>query len=546
MKKAISLVLAAALFFTCCPALAAQTAYADVPEDSWAAQSIFKAAEYGLMEGVGDGKFGYGQTISKAEFVAILCRMMGWNTVTPQPPSFSDVAAKEWYYGAVETALANGVMEKSNQFSPTGAITREEMSVMLVKALGLSAATTVAQKRSMPFTDVTNNRGYVAIAYQIGMTTGTTATTFSPGGNATREEAAAMLTRIYASYFAQQTDFLHGFYAISSYNQKELAAQMDAVTYLWGTMTVGATGAALDTTGQSGGDYKLPNGYDSITSYLDNAQKPQYFGVHMSKNVKELVTNAAYRTQAVQAILAEVTKTYAAIGKNPYSGVTVNFEGLRGSDTAQGFNAFLQELSAELKKINKGLYVTVQPVTADGAYFDGFDYAAIGKVADKVILMAHDYAPTNMDNMVGTEWQKNAPLTPISAIYYALLAATDPNTGVQDTNKLLLAISIDAVGWEVDGNGKLTSGAPLSANAEAVSKRLAQADAKKGFSQQYRNPYVEYQSETGKHIFLWYEDSKSIFEKAALARLFGVSQLSVWRIGNIPNSENYSVMDSFR
>ena len=32
--------------------------YTDVPADSWARESIDKAAEYGLMNGVGEGRFG--------------------------------------------------------------------------------------------------------------------------------------------------------------------------------------------------------------------------------------------------------------------------------------------------------------------------------------------------------------------------------------------------------------------------------------------------------------------------------------------------------
>ena len=34
--------------------------YTDVPADSWARESIDKAAEYGLMNGVGEGRFGLG------------------------------------------------------------------------------------------------------------------------------------------------------------------------------------------------------------------------------------------------------------------------------------------------------------------------------------------------------------------------------------------------------------------------------------------------------------------------------------------------------
>ena len=57
--------------------------YTDVPADSWARESIDKAAEYGLMNGVGEGRFGLGETISREQFVTILVRMFGWESVSP-------------------------------------------------------------------------------------------------------------------------------------------------------------------------------------------------------------------------------------------------------------------------------------------------------------------------------------------------------------------------------------------------------------------------------------------------------------------------------
>ena len=49
------------LFLSCLLALVLSTAalaadYTDVPADSWARESIDKAAEYGLMNGVGEGR----------------------------------------------------------------------------------------------------------------------------------------------------------------------------------------------------------------------------------------------------------------------------------------------------------------------------------------------------------------------------------------------------------------------------------------------------------------------------------------------------------
>lgn len=48
--------------------------YTDVPADSWARESIDKAAEHGLMNGVGEGRFGLGQDHLARAFVTILVR----------------------------------------------------------------------------------------------------------------------------------------------------------------------------------------------------------------------------------------------------------------------------------------------------------------------------------------------------------------------------------------------------------------------------------------------------------------------------------------
>jgi len=34
---------------------------------------------------------------------------------------------------------------------------------------------------------------------------------------------------------------------------------------------------------------------------------------------------------------------------------------------------------------------------------------------------------------------------------------------------------------------------------------------------------------------LWYEDARSIADKIELAKMFGVDDISLWRIGAIPN-----------
>ena len=171
-----------------------------------------------------------GRELTRVEFVTVLCRMFSWDTVTPESPSFSDCPASHWAYSYVETALAHGVMDAGGAFRPEDYISREEMAVMLVRALGYNELAGQLTDLSLPFDDVTENQGYIAIAYDIGMITGVEGAggqlKFLPYDSATREEAAAMLVRVYERY-TSRVDWLHGFYAFSSYSQIDLTASMD-------------------------------------------------------------------------------------------------------------------------------------------------------------------------------------------------------------------------------------------------------------------------------------------------------------------------------
>lgn len=87
------------------PLPAASAAFSDA-EGTWAAEVIEKAEGYGLMNGYPDGTFGVGKELTRGEFVAVLCRMFGWDAASPGAPSFSDCPASHWAYSYVETALA--------------------------------------------------------------------------------------------------------------------------------------------------------------------------------------------------------------------------------------------------------------------------------------------------------------------------------------------------------------------------------------------------------------------------------------------------------
>lgn len=533
--------------------------YTDLPAEVWAREAANSAKAYGLMSGSNDGSFGFGQTMTKAEFITVLSRMLGWQTISPDTPSFSDVAKEEWYYSAVETALSYQTIDQTETFAPTAPITREEMAVMLVRALGYDTLAQSVTSLPTPFSDVKSNTGYITVARDIGMTKGTSATTFSPAQTAKREEAAAMLVRVYQKY-TSKTQWIHGFYAISSYSQKELIQNMDAVSLGWSRMSFDSVqGAHLNTTSAANNEFSIPSGYTDIATYLQGIAKPANLTVYADTSTRvetatggstdvcsAIMLDSAERTKAVKAIVNELTVPYSAIGSNPYSGVTIDIEGMKGSELKAGFNAFLTELSAALRPLGKTLYVAIPPATADGIYYDAYDFRTIGALSDKVILMAHDYHETTMpEHLLNSTYHHNTPLTPFASVYYGLKAITDENTGVEDHTKIALAISFNSVGWELK-DGKVINSTSVNPPPATLYTRL-KGGAQMGYSDLYRNPHITYTTEEGKEYFVWYEDERSISDKIALAKLFDVNGVSLWRIGNIPNyTDNglyYNVMD---
>lgn len=174
------------------------TGFSDVPEEHWAANSVRWCAKYGLMNGIGGGKFGLGQTMTRAAYALTLCRLMGWELITPDKGSFADNQDTEkWYYSAVETAYARGALTgESRLCRPDDAVTREEMAMMTVRALGFGMLSGAAAA-DCPFADVSVAQGYIALAYRMGIIKGVSRYSFEPKATATREQAAAVLLRAY-------------------------------------------------------------------------------------------------------------------------------------------------------------------------------------------------------------------------------------------------------------------------------------------------------------------------------------------------------------
>lgn len=547
MKRTVICVICLVILMSGSTARAEGIIFSDVPEDSWAMEYITRADELGIMGGYGSGVFGYGRSLKRAEFAAMLPRLFQWTLVNPETPAFLDNENKSaWYYDDIETALYYGaITSDSNTFRPDDRITREEMAEMLVRGLGYSTLAESLKNVKLPFADVTNNAAYIAMAYDFGIIGGTTDTTFEPQNNATREQAAAMMIRLYDRYFSN-VEWSHAYYAISSYKQRHLISDFDAVSFGWSRLELTDTGTLLlNTTSSNGNSHSQPADYQEILGVTHNGGVADNLNVYMSASqattlpdgsvlnaCRTILTDSSRRAEVIALIVNELTH------ENAYTGVTIDFEEMRGTALREGLNLFLQELKAETDKFGFALYVCVPPVTTDGIYYDGYDYRTIGNLADKVILMAHDYAAGSLTATEMSAGYTTTPVSPIYEIYTALQAITDPKTGVVDKSKIALAISFDCVQWKLSG-GKVVNASAYHPDAALLYSRMLDPAVELGYSVKFQNPYLKYYNDVDKTDNIgWYEDSRSVGAKMDLARMFGVTGISFWRLGLVPTYED--------
>ena len=126
----------------------------------------------------------------------ILADLFGDAETQPSQKGFNDVKPGDYFYDAVNWAVEKGITTgtSTTTFSPNASCTRAQIVTFLWRASGSPEPKTA----SNPFTDVAANAYYckaVLWAVENGITTGTSATTFSPDAPCTRAQGVTFLWR---------------------------------------------------------------------------------------------------------------------------------------------------------------------------------------------------------------------------------------------------------------------------------------------------------------------------------------------------------------
>jgi len=531
--------------------------FSDVPENHYAFETIHKLRALGITNGNGNNEFGFGKNLTRAEFVTFLKNLHGWEDYKPENPSFQDVKSTKWYYVPIETAVKHGVIDKNiNKFRPDDYITREEMAVMIVRSLGYENLAKQISYLESPFDDVSANIGYITIAKDLGIIKGTGQKKFSPYSNALREDAATMLARMY-DRLSHDLDELHAFYAIKSYPQINMIEKLDSVSFGWSCLKFDENDkqVVLDTSNNKYG-FTIPSGFIEPVALAKKSGAKTQLMVFASQDDKVydekqnkytglldyVLSTPERRGKVINEIIRHMTISADDGSSVVFDGVVIDFEAMKGETLKNNFITFLTELRNKMTENDiKNLYVAVHPKSQKMGYYDAYDYRSIGDIADRVILMAHDYNAKKLSSQEMSAGDRfiYTPLTPIDEIYYALREITNEDYGVRDPKKVWLQISFSTAQWEVK-NGKVVNSTPYTPDYQKIFNRILNPDNMKdvivNYSEQYENPYITYRNGESKYI-IWYEDSRSIDAKIKLARMFNINGISLWRLGNIPDFE---------
>lgn len=202
-KRLLSLALALCLVCSLLPgtALAAgENPFTDVPASHWAHDDITYVYENDLMNGTDGSLFSPESTTTRAQVVTVLYRLAGQPAADWENP-FWDVPASAWFHDAVTWAWENDITGgvSSTHFGAGNAVTREQLATFLYRYAQDQGYDTSARADLSGYSDAGLVSSYATEALSwanaTGLIIGTTATTLSPKGSATRAQVATILSR---------------------------------------------------------------------------------------------------------------------------------------------------------------------------------------------------------------------------------------------------------------------------------------------------------------------------------------------------------------
>ncbi|MEW6447861.1 MAG: LysM peptidoglycan-binding domain-containing protein [Bacillota bacterium] len=225
---------------------------------------------------------------------------------------------------------------------------------------------------------------------------------------------------------------------------------------------------------------------------------------------KNLVTAMLSSPESRSRCIANIIRLIESYG---FDGINMDFEGIRVSDR-DNLSLFYQELGDRLRE--KGYLFTVAvPAKSDdwsNPWAAPYDYSAIGRAADLVVLM--------MYNEHGFPGSGPGPVSSIGFNHAVLKYAVEKIP----RHKIIAAEPV----FGFDFNLQTNKYEYLS--HELVMQRVKDFAADPMLDTASQTPFFSYITNNQRHE-VWYENAESLKRKLDLIREYDIAGLALWRLG---------------
>ncbi len=248
---------------------------------------------------------------------------------------------------------------------------------------------------------------------------------------------------------------------------------------------------------------------------------PMISNNHDPDIIRSIINDSDVRSHHIQQLL-DITLD------NNYKGVDINYENIPTS-LKDGFSDFIEELTERFHDNNKLVYVSVFPKVSDDEDREGpgaYDYDRLGETADSVRVMAYNL-----------HWSSAPRAGPVTAFDW-LETVIEYSVSSIPPHKISLGIPLFGYDWIVDRKSSALSIAD-NRSFSYIDNLLKDPGIHREWNGTSRTPYLRYSDPSGILHEIHYNDAESLLHELLLVRDYGISRISLWRLGN----EDPMVMD---
>lgn len=229
------------------------------------------------------------------------------------------------------------------------------------------------------------------------------------------------------------------------------------------------------------------------------------------------IAHAVITDEGVKTRLIQNVTEY--LDRRNYFGLNIDFEYVMEEDRTL-YTQFLMDFAAALHRVGYSLSVALAPKISQeqsGLPYTAHDYAAVGSIADKVIIMTYEWGYTYGEPMAV------APIDKVRQVLDYAVMEMPPE-------KILMGMANYGYNWTLPYK-KGTAARSLSLSEIPQTAYGQYADIR--FDDTAQSPFFRYYDSAGTEHIAWFEDPRSIEAKLKLVSEYGLGGVSYWSINTL-------------